>query len=232
MDAAEIIACSRCHCRHRAEDFGANRLGERRKTCVACRLRGTERTELQRGYQAVYKANIRADPVKYAKFLEADKERRDSRPRCPHNIKALCVRCPETRGAGLLRTGRARAQKALGKLPDGEYGRALGCDGPTIVAHIEAQLTDGLTWENYGERWQIDHNISLLCDPGAAGGLPSATEIRDRCHYTNLRPIAIADHRAKTLAERATRRALVVANAARLKLTDTDIDAILVDVFG
>ena len=113
-----------------------------------------------------------------------------------------------------------------------ENGRALGCDGPTIVAHIEAQLTDGLTWENYGERWQIDHNISLLCDPGASGGLPSATEIRDRCHYTNLRPIAIADHRAKTLAERATRRALVVADAARLELTDADIDAILVDVFG
>jgi len=244
MNADEIIACSRCHCQHRAEDFGVNRLGKRWKTCVECRLRSIdERAERQRGYQANYKSRIRADPLLRAAQLAADKERRERQPRCPHNMKALCVRCPESRGAGLLRTGKSRVQEVLGKLPAGEYGRILGCDGPTMIAHLEALFIDGLTWENYGEQWQIDHTVSILCSPGTTGGLPSTTEIRERCHYSNLRPITIADHRAKTRVERVTRRALVAdciathrkltdANSAHLKLTNADIDTILADVLG
>ena len=52
MNADKIIACSRCHCRHHAEDFGVNRLGERWKTCVDCRTprTGAAGRELDPGY--------------------------------------------------------------------------------------------------------------------------------------------------------------------------------------
>lgn len=55
MNADEIIACSRCHCRHRAEDFGANRLGERWKTCVACRTPLVDPTGLTLKYPETFR---------------------------------------------------------------------------------------------------------------------------------------------------------------------------------
>ncbi len=58
MNAADIIACSRCHCRHHAEDFGVNRLGERWKTCVSCRNRPQRGRVLDLGYVRMIRRGV------------------------------------------------------------------------------------------------------------------------------------------------------------------------------
>lgn len=80
---------------------------------------------------------------------------------------------------------RNRLRKALVK----EHGRTfelVGCGIPELKAHLEAQFTNGMTWDNYGS-WHVDHRIPLA----------SATSIADvwrLCHYTNLQPLWAADN--------------------------------------
>ena len=83
MDTTDIITCSRCHCRHRAEDFGINRLGNRWKTCVACR-------DVTRSRSAAYKARQLADPATREAFYartRASNARNAAKYQCEHNQK-------------------------------------------------------------------------------------------------------------------------------------------------
>lgn len=57
----------------------------------------------------------------------------------------------------------------------------LGCDWQTARDWIERQFTDGMTWATMG-RWHIDHIVPLCT-------AKDANELRDLCHYTNLRPL-------------------------------------------
>lgn len=53
-----------------------------------------------------------------------------------------------------------RTRKALQgnkELSSQEY---LGCDIATLRAHIEAQLSEAMAWDNYGE-WHIDHKVPI-----------------------------------------------------------------------
>ena len=60
----------------------------------------------------------------------------------------------------------------------------LGCTWRQIREYIEAQFVDGMTWDNYGEYWQIDHII-----PCAAYDLREPAE-QYRCfNYRNIRPL-------------------------------------------
>ena len=58
----------------------------------------------------------------------------------------------------------------------------MGCDWETLYAHITARLDPGMTWDNYGKAWVIDHHIPLASAKGEQ-------EIIALCHYTNLRPL-------------------------------------------
>lgn len=39
----------------------------------------------------------------------------------------------------------------------GKYAAAAGYRWADLRAHLEAQFTDGMTWENWGEVWELDH---------------------------------------------------------------------------
>ena len=87
---------------------------------------------------------------------------------------------------GLKRNGRRKdGQKTLD---------IIGCDSwDQLRAHLEAQFTDGMTWENQGRGgWHIDH-IQPICqfdmnDP----------EQRMICFwYTNLQPLWENDNLSK-----------------------------------
>jgi hypothetical protein len=61
----------------------------------------------------------------------------------------------------------------------------LGCTPTELIAHIERQFTDGMTWDNYGVfGWHIDHHI-----PCAVFDL-TREDHRHLCfHKDNLRPL-------------------------------------------
>jgi hypothetical protein len=60
----------------------------------------------------------------------------------------------------------------------------LGCTIPELRAHLESQFRPGMTWENYGPVWHIDHRR-----PCASFDLLDPAQQRECFRYTNLQPL-------------------------------------------
>jgi hypothetical protein len=69
----------------------------------------------------------------------------------------------------------------------------LGCDYDFARAYIEARFLPGMTWENHGDLWHIDHIIPL-----AAFDLMNESERKKAMHFTNLQPLWADDNRRKS----------------------------------
>ena len=67
----------------------------------------------------------------------------------------------------------------------------IGCDLRHLIAHLESQFQDGMTWENHGKNgWHIDHRV-----PMASAG--SLEELVSLLHYSNLQPMWALDNLRK-----------------------------------
>jgi hypothetical protein len=62
--------------------------------------------------------------------------------------------------------------------------RLLGCLFSEFIDYIQAQFKPGMTMENYGKKWHIDHII-----PCSAFDLTSEAEVRQCFHFSNMRPM-------------------------------------------
>jgi hypothetical protein len=67
----------------------------------------------------------------------------------------------------------------------------LGCTIDHVRQHLEAQFTEGMTWDNHGE-WHIDH-----IRPCASFDLTDAEQQLECFNYTNLQPLWAKDNLAK-----------------------------------
>lgn len=59
----------------------------------------------------------------------------------------------------------------------------LGCTIEELRDHIEKQFKDGMSWDNYGSEWHIDHKIPIMYKN------PTSAEVSERLHYTNTQPL-------------------------------------------
>jgi hypothetical protein len=75
----------------------------------------------------------------------------------------------------------------------------LGCDGAELVKHLERQFQDGWTWGNYAVVWELDHVVPIRA--AGAYGPPTTLEKFERLHWTNVQPLSIAAHAAKTIVD-------------------------------
>jgi hypothetical protein len=67
----------------------------------------------------------------------------------------------------------------------------LGCDLAFFKEYIEAQFTEGMTWNNYGVHgWHYDHIIPLA-------NAKTEEEVVKLCHYTNYQPLWAQDNYKK-----------------------------------
>ena len=66
----------------------------------------------------------------------------------------------------------------------------VGCTPDFLRGHLEKQFKDGMTWENYGPYWHVDHRIPL-----ASGNSPE--EIMGLSHWTNLQPLTAFENISK-----------------------------------
>ncbi len=62
------------------------------------------------------------------------------------------------------------------------FSKILGCTYGFLWAHLESQFRPGMTRENHGPVWHIDHIIPL----SSAETQEDAIKL---CHYTNLQPL-------------------------------------------
>lgn len=93
------------------------------------------------------------------------------RRQCPiHRLKE-CMR---------TRVKYALKQAGAGKAP--ETMAVVGCTIEFLKKYLEARFKEGMTWENYGSFWHVDHVIPL-----AEAKTPS--EVMRLSHYTNMQPL-------------------------------------------
>lgn len=70
--------------------------------------------------------------------------------------------------------------------------KLLGCSLKDFLIYIESRFDVGMTFENYGKVWEVDHIM-----PCAIFDLAKA-EHRKRCfHFSNLQPLFVSDNRIK-----------------------------------
>lgn len=58
----------------------------------------------------------------------------------------------------------------------------VGCVGEKLKLYIEKKFEPGMTWDNYGKEWHIDHGIPL-------SWAKNEFELKSFCHFTNLSPM-------------------------------------------
>lgn len=88
---------------------------------------------------------------------------------------------------------RGRMYRALvGLRKTGSAIKELGCSTEELRAYLEAQFVSGMTWDNYGSVWEVDHILPL-----ANYQLEDRGTFRRLVHYTNLQPLLVADNRRK-----------------------------------
>lgn len=69
----------------------------------------------------------------------------------------------------------------------------LGCSLEYLKNHLESQFKLGMTWDNYGTVWHIDH-----IKPFAAfDNIIDPEQQREVCHYTNLQPLFAEENLSK-----------------------------------
>jgi hypothetical protein len=71
--------------------------------------------------------------------------------------------------------------------------RHLGCSLKEFRAHMEAQFKDGMSWDNYGTVWEVDH-----VRPLANYDLTNPEIAKQLCHYTNLQPLFSLENKQKS----------------------------------
>lgn len=70
--------------------------------------------------------------------------------------------------------------------------RLLGCSAADFRLHLSRQFTDGMTWENHGSVWELDH-----IRPVANFDLTDPAQQAACFHFTNIRPLLKEFNRAK-----------------------------------
>jgi hypothetical protein len=69
----------------------------------------------------------------------------------------------------------------------------LGCTLEELKAYIEQRFLEGMTWENHGSVWHIDH-----IRPMASYDLADEAQLREAMHYSNLQPLYACENVRKS----------------------------------
>ena len=70
----------------------------------------------------------------------------------------------------------------------------LGCSMNDFKEYIQKQFSDGMTWDNYGSMWHLDHIIPVMWKND---GIVTEEKIIERNHYTNFQPMWAVDNYKK-----------------------------------
>ena len=98
------------------------------------------------------------------------------------NYKLTCV----------LRSRLNRAIKCDSKT--GSAVHDLGCSISEFKNYIESKFQPGMTWDNWSRTgWNLDHK-----NPLSSFNLEDLKQLKKACHYTNLQPLWVHDHKLKT----------------------------------
>ncbi len=85
----------------------------------------------------------------------------------------------------LMRISQSRIRDALKNgWKSARTRELLGCSIPELKVHLERQFRPGMTWENYGPVWHVDHIKAC-----AKFDLTDPAQQRECFHFSNLQPL-------------------------------------------
>lgn len=68
----------------------------------------------------------------------------------------------------------------------------LGCSIDEFKTYLESKFIDGMTWDNYGKLWHIDHIV-----PVSSFDFSNYNDQMVCFHYTNMRPLLAEENMRK-----------------------------------
>ena len=134
--------------------------------------------------KAYYEANKEKISARHKAYNEANKEKVNARQRAKRkadpSYKLLC-------------NYRTRLNQFFsGKEKTAPTAIALGCSAKHACDHLESQFADGMTWDNHGKAWEVDHIFPL-----AKADLYDSVEFLAVCNWRNLQPLTPEENRSK-----------------------------------
>lgn len=112
---------------------------------------------------------------------------------CEHKvIRDCCAYCDPI---GYLSR---KARKKIGTALHDEILRCekpieyLGCTIEEYKKYLEEKFIPPMSWENYGEVWQIDHIVPIKYQE------PTLEQVEERLHYSNTQPLWNSDNAVKS----------------------------------
>ena len=111
---------------------------------------------------------------------------------CIHNIRrSTCKTCDPI--CHLSNVMRVHIRRVITKETDDvNIEKYWHCSVEDYRKYLSDKLTGGMTWENYGKLWNIDHIIPLEYNE------PTMAEMIARLHYLNTQPLLIEDNIKKS----------------------------------
>ncbi len=178
-----LFACSRCK-KSFEESESYNR-----KLCSLCRvqkkqyrLRNLDKIRQQSNdYRMLHRDNLNQYLRDYRKQnrnsineFKRNRHQNDIQYKLGHNLRSR------------LRSALKRNTKVGSAVKD------LGCTIDELKLWLEDQFQSGMTWDNYGTYWHIDHIIPL-----ASFDLTDLGQFKKACHWFNLQPLRAEDNLSK-----------------------------------
>lgn len=100
---------------------------------------------------------------------------------------------PKNRAKFNLRDRFKDLMKTVKKGGSTSFSKTIGCTTSQLSIHLESQLSNGMTWDNYGTHWHVDHII-----PCASFNHNDPKQVAQCWHWTNLRPLLAKDNLEKS----------------------------------
>jgi len=169
--------CKLCHNKDRRERYRVNREREREKQKEYYEANKEKLAVMYREYAVRNKEKIQRYQRQY-KVLNREKLRRQTR-------EYMAKKRSENIEEKIKDRLRARVNKCVKFGYKGAKTMDLiGCSVEYLMAYLESKFKPGMSWENYGSYWHIDH-----IRPCASFDLTDKEQQKICFHYTNLQPL-------------------------------------------
>lgn len=167
------------------------------KICNACRLASAADFNDGKRINECHKCRKSFKPTRcqpYEQLCGTCKAKRQKERHPGTQLAYMNRRYAEDLQFRIAATLRARTRKAVQRgTRGGSAIRDLGCSIAEFIAYIEAQFAEGMSWNNYGIYWNLDHKLPL-----AAFDLKDTEQFKKAAHYSNYQPLTVADNRKKS----------------------------------
>lgn len=180
--------CKKCHQIKPLSEFYRREQIRYRDECKLCqdvKSRQWGRQNLQRlraSQRAADKRRRRERPEHYRAIARVKDRKRQ--PQKTIYMRERRRNNPNFRSAAILRSGLSNALKGRSGWGWEKCIRTLGCSLDDFRLYVETQFEPGMTWQNYGTYWEIDHIM-----PCALFDLTDPAQQRVCFHFSNLRPL-------------------------------------------